>query len=176
MASVSVPKDLSSRISSRFSSIAALPFLATAAAAPSVPLNQPARKETRGSKRAGAQCESGLAVANNGEERAPRVLMIGACLLYRLGDFKIGLGGEQFLGLRHAAQCITADRHHAAAHFRGERVDKARRKQHILFDRPAHRQNPADLVYGRADHREIEAILAADITVEDIPDMKREID
>ena len=41
--------------------------------------------------------------------------MVNARSPHRLGDFEIGLGGEQFLGLRHAAQCIAADRNEAAA-------------------------------------------------------------
>ena len=57
-------------------------------------------------------------------------------------------------------------------HCAAERVGKARRQQHVLIDRAAHREDPADLVDGRTDHREIEAVLAADIAAEHIADMQ----
>ena len=57
-----------------------------------------------------------------------------------------------------------------------ERGGKARRNQDISLDRTAHCQDPADLVDGRTNDSEIETVLAADIAVEDVADMQREID
>ena len=113
-------------------------------------------------------------LSRNGEERA-HACLDDRRLFIATGISEIGLGGEEFLRLRDAAQSVAADRHQAAAHFGAKGIGKARRKQHILLDRPAHRQDPADFVDRWADDREIEAILAADIAVKDVADVKREI-
>lgn len=44
-----------------------------------------------------------------------------------------------------------------------------------MLDRAAHRQDSADFVYRRADDREIETVLAADVAVKHIADMKCQI-
>jgi len=49
------------------------------------------------------------------------------------------------------------------------------RKQHVAFNRPAHRGYAGDLVYSRPTHREVEPFVAADITVEHFANMKTEI-
>src|SRR5437899_1262251 len=93
-----------------------------------------------------------------------------------LWDVEIRVGSEQLQRLSYTAQCVAPDGDQSASYFRAGGVGKIGREQHILLDRPAHRQDPADLVDCRADDREIEAVLAADIAVEDIADVKRQID
>src|SRR5205807_9805038 len=89
---------------------------------------------------------------------------------------EIGFGGKELLGLCDTAQSVAAYRNQAAARLWAECCGEARREEHVLLDRPAHRQDPADLVHGRTDYREIDTILAPDVTVEDVADMQREID
>src|SRR5215472_7248967 len=91
-------------------------------------------------------------------------------------DLKARFRDEEFLGLCDAAQCVTAGRDEAAANFRPDRFGKARRQQHILFDRPAHGEDSADLVDGGANNREIQAVFAAHIAIENVADMQRQID
>src|SRR5215469_6261179 len=91
-------------------------------------------------------------------------------------DVEARFRDEEFLRLRDASQRIAADRDEAPAQFRAERVGEARRQQQILFDRPAHGEDPADFVDGRANNREIKTIPAADITIEDVADVQRQID
>src|SRR5271169_503736 len=86
-----------------------------------------------------------------------------------------GLGGEKLLRLRHAAQSVASDRNQTTSHLRANRDREARRNENILLDRAAHRQDSADLVHFRADDREVEAVLAADIAVKHIADMQRQI-
>src|SRR5271169_3440995 len=83
-----------------------------------------------------------------------------------------GLGGEELLRLPHATQREAPDRNQTTPHLRAKRVGKVRRNEDILLDRAAHRQDSADFVYCRTDDGEIEAIPAADITVENVADMQ----
>src|SRR5438046_152645 len=94
----------------------------------------------------------------------------------RLWDVEIGVGSEQLQWLSYAAQCVAPDGDQPTSNFGTSGVDKIGREQHILLDRPAHGQDPADLVDCRTDDREIQAVLAADIAVENIADVKCEID
>ena len=59
-----------------------------------------------------------------------------------------------------------------AVRLRIERCGKACRQQQILLDRPAHRQDAADLIDRRADDREVATVFAAHITLKYVVDIE----
>src|SRR5689334_17932937 len=81
------------------------------------------------------------------------------------------LDREQLLRPLDAFERIAPDRDEAGALGRERRVREGRGDEHVLLDRAAERGDAARLVHGRADDREIEALPAADVAVEDLADM-----
>ena len=69
---------------------------------------------------------------------------------------------------------VLADRDEAASLFI-DGIGEGRRNEQWLIDRTAERKDAARLVHGRADDREIEPFLAADIAEEDLTEMQAEI-
>src|SRR6185437_2995340 len=82
---------------------------------------------------------------------------------------------EQLLWAPDAAQGVAADRDQALPR-RAARCREGGREEDVLVGRAAHRGDPAGFVDGGADDGEVEPVLAADIAVEDLADMKAEID
>src|SRR5271155_4220460 len=81
---------------------------------------------------------------------------------------------EQLLRGADAAQRITPDRDELAFGAAGG-LSEARREQQRLLDRAAHRGDAADFIDGRTNDREIETLFAADIAVEHLAEMQRQI-
>ena len=89
--------------------------------------------------------------------------------------FRVGLTlaieREQFLRAGDAAQGVAAEADEAGAGRAGG-LGEGGGEHDILVERAAHAVDARHLVDGRADDREVEAVGAADVAVEDVADME----
>src|SRR5437868_5481394 len=83
--------------------------------------------------------------------------------------------GEELLWNAHAAQGVAAERDQIAAP-RSRGLGESRRDDDALLQRAAHAADPAGLVDGRPQHREVEPLAAAEIAEQQIADMERQIE
>src|SRR3954447_9098211 len=88
---------------------------------------------------------------------------------------RLRLEREQLARPLDALERVAPDRHEAGALGLARGVRERRGDEPALLDGAAERRDAARLVHGRPDDGEVEPLPAADIAVEDLPDVETEI-
>src|SRR3954451_15727047 len=104
---------------------------------------------------------------------ARQIPLVAPC--HRLARVHLRIERVEILRAADATQRVAAGGDEIAPAGGVEALVELRRGQQLAIDRTAHRGDATDLVHGRTDHGEIEAVLAADIAVEDFAGLQADI-